>query len=402
MSDKVILHCDCNNFFASVEEKLNPQLKGVPMAVTGDPENRHGIILAKNQLAKKYDIRTAEPIWQAKRKCPSLVCVPPHHDLYNQTSKEINKIYLEYTDLVEPFSIDESFLDVTNSLHLLGVSPEQLADLLRQRIKNDIGITISVGVSFCKTFAKFGSDYKKPDATTVISRDNLKDILYPRPVSELFMAGKKTTDKLNSMGIRTIGQLAEYDSEKISKILGKSGLALWKSANGEDGEAVRSYYEPREIKSVGNSMTFKRDLCGADEIRSGIALLADMVAGRLRADNLKGNVIQLGIRDPAFNTIQRQKTLSKPTFLQKEITEVAFELAQTVWNMQHPVRLLSVTVAGITDADDDFVQMDLFSKENNDNEKLEQIEETLSAIRNRFGSDSIKFGHLADDDTGIK
>lgn len=402
MTDKVILHCDCNNFYASVEEKLNPELKNVPMAVTGDPENRHGIILAKNQLAKKYDIRTAEPIWQAKRKCPSLVCVPPHHGLYHETSKLINKIYLEYTDLVEPFSVDESFLDVTNSLHLLGISGEQLADLLRERIKNDVGITISVGVSFCKTFAKFGSDYKKPDATTVVSRENLEEILYPRPVSELFMSGKKTTDKLNSMGIKTIGQLAKYDPDKISRMLGKTGFALWKSANGEDGEAVRSYYEPREIKSVGNSMTFKRDLCGADEIRSGITLLSDMVAGRLRADGLKGNVIQLGIRDPSFNTIQRQKTLSKNTFLQKEIAEVAFELAQSVWNMQHPVRLLSVTVSGLTASDEDFVQMDMFSSQNDDNEKLEQIEETLSVIRNRFGSDSIKFGHLADGDTGIK
>ncbi len=400
--DKVILHCDCNNFYASVEEKLNPELKNIPMAVTGDPENRHGIILAKNQLAKKYNIQTAEPIWQAKRKCPSLVCVPPHHDLYHKTSKEINKIYLEYTDLVEPFSIDESFLDVTNSLHLLGITAEQLADLLRQRIKNDVGITISVGVSFCKTFAKFGSDYKKPDATTVISRENVDKILYPRPVSELFMSGKKTTDKLNSMGIKTIGQLAEYNPDKISKILGKTGFSLWKSANGEDGETVRSYYAPREIKSVGNSMTFRRDLCGADEIRSGIALLADMVAGRLRSDNLKGNVIQIGIRDPSFNTIQKQKTLSNATFLQKEISEVAFELAQTVWNMQHPVRLLSVTVSGLVSADEDFVQIDLFTTQNTNSEKLEQIEETLSAIRKRFGSDSIKFGHLADDDTGIK
>lgn len=400
--DKVILHCDCNNFYASVEEKLNPELKNIPMAVTGDPENRHGIILAKNQLAKKYNIQTAEPIWQAKRKCPSLVCVPPHHDLYHKTSKEINKIYLEYTDLVEPFSIDESFLDVTNSLHLLGVPAEQFADLLRQRIKNDIGITISVGVSFCKTFAKFGSDYKKPDATTIINRENIEDVLYPRPVSELFMSGKKTTDKLNSMGIKTIGQLAKYDPEKISKMLGKTGFALWKSANGEDGESVRSYYEPREIKSVGNSMTFRRDLCGADEIRSGIALLSDMVAGRLRSDNLKGNVIQIGIRDPSFNTIQKQKTLSNATFLQKEISEVAFELAQTVWNMQHPVRLLSVTVSGLVSADEDFVQIDLFTTQNTNSEKLEQIEETLSAIRKRFGSDSIKFGHLADDDTGIK
>ncbi len=400
--DKVILHCDCNNFFASVEEKLNPELKNIPMAVTGDPKNRHGIILAKNMLAKKYNVQTAEPIWQAKRKCPSLVCVPSHHGLYHKTSKEINKIYLEYTDLVEPFSIDESFLDVTNSLHLLDISAEQFADLLRQRIKNDIGITISVGVSFCKTFAKFGSDYKKPDATTVINRENIEDILYPCPVSELFMAGKKTTDKLNSIGIKTIGQLAKYDPDKINKMLGKPGFALWKSANGEDGESVRSYYEPREIKSVGNSMTFKRDLCGADEIRSGIALLSDMVAGRLRADELKGNVIQLGIKDPSFNTIQRQKTLSKPTFLQKEISEVAFELAQSVWNMQHPVRLLSVTVSGLVGADEDFVQMDLFSSQNEENEKLEQIEETLSTIRNRFGSTSIKFGHLADDDTGIK
>lgn len=400
--DKVILHCDCNNFFASVEEKLAPELKNVPMAVAGDPENRHGIILAKNQLAKKYNIQTAEPIWQAKRKCPSLVCVPPHHNLYNEISKEINAIYLQYTDLVEPASIDESYLDVTNSLHLFNCTPGELADLLRQRIKQEKGITISVGVSFCKSFAKFGSDYKKPDATTVVSRENFEDLLYPLPVSQLLMSGRKTTEKLNSVGIKTIGQLAKSDVNKITALLGKAGLSLWKCANGFENEEVRSFYDPREIKSVGNSMTFRRDLVGEDEIKSGISLLSDMVASRLRADGLKGNVIQLGIKDPFFNTVQKQKTVSSYTYLQKEIFDVAFSLAESVWNLNHPVRLLSVTVSGLINEDEEITQLNLFETSDNSLKKQETIENTLDNIRKKFGTDTIKLGYFKNDETGIK
>ncbi len=402
MTDRIILHCDCNSFFASVEETLCPELKNVPMAVAGDPENRHGIILAKNQLAKKYDIKTAEPIWQAMSKCPGLVCVPPHHGLYGEICHKINNIYIAYTDLVEPASIDESYLDVTNSLHLFGVSPEELADELRRRVREEIGVTISVGVSFCKTFAKFGSDYKKPDATTVISRENYKDIMFPLPVSDMLMAGKKTVEKLSSMGIETIGQLACADREMLSKYMGKAGVSLWDNANGLDDEPVRSYYEKREVKSVGNSMTFRRDLLGEDEIKNGITALADSVAGRLKAEHKKCTVVQIGIKDPQFNTVQRQKTLTAPTDLQKDITASAMELVRGNWSFYKPVRLLSVTAAGLVDENEAYTQLGLFDWDEVNSEKQSNIENAMENIRKKFGNSSIRLGYFRNNETGVK
>lgn len=399
MSDRIILHCDCNSFFASVEETLRPELKNVPMAVAGDPQNRHGIILAKNQLAKKYDVKTAEAIWMAKQKCPGLVCVPPHHELYGEFCRRINAVYTEYTDLVEPASIDESYLDVTNSLHLFGLTPRELADELRRRVREETGITISVGVSFCKSFAKFGSDYKKPDATTVLSRETYSEIMYPLPVSELLMAGRKTVERLNTFGIKTIGQLAGADREFIEKYLGKSGAALWDSANGLDDEPVRSYYEKREVKSVGNSMTFRRDIVGEAELKNGIAALCDCVAGRLKAENKKCTVVQIGIKDPMFNTLQRQKTLANPTDLQKELTKSAMELIKTNWNFYKPVRLLSVTASGLVNAAEAYTQLGMFGATGG--EKQESIEEAMENIRKKFGGSAIRFGYFKDEETGV-
>ena len=221
--DRVIFHCDCNGFYASVEELLRPELKTVPMAVAGNPESRHGIILAKNELAKRYKIQTAEAIWSAKRKCPELVCVPAHHGKYQDISKQVNAIYLQYTDLVDRFGIDESFLDVTGSLRYFGKSPKELADGIRGRVRQEIGITISVGVSFCKVIAKLGSDYKKPDATTVIFREDMARVVHPLPVSALLYAGKRSTETLKNMGITTIGQLAHSDRCEIGTALGKAG-----------------------------------------------------------------------------------------------------------------------------------------------------------------------------------
>lgn len=373
------------------------------MAVTGDPESRHGIILAKNQKAKKYGIVTAEPVIQALRKCPKLVCVLSHHDFYREICDRINAIYLEYTDLVEKASIDESYLDVTNSLHLFGGDAKILADSLRERIKNDIGITISVGVSFCKTVAKFGSDYKKPDATTVIMRENMAEIFHKADVSELFLAGKKTTERLRTLGINTIGELAAYDREKIGEVFGKQGFSLWDNANGRDDSPVASFYEKQEVKSIGNSITFRRDLLGYDEIRSGIAFLSDSVACRLRKDKKKCTVVQIGIKDTDFRVMQRQITLKKATNLQKEISEVSMSLIKGNWSMTQPVRLLSVTASGLINEDEECAQLNLFDiTDNESHEKQEKIESTLDDIRKKFGSSSIKFGYFKNDETGIK
>ena len=226
MTDRVILHCDCNGFFASVEQLKRPELKTVPMAVCGDPENRHGIILAKNEQAKGFGIKTAETIAEAKRKCPDLVLVPPHHREYAHWSRVVNAIYARYTEQVEPFGIDESWLDVTGSVGLFG-DGKTIADRLRKEVREETGLTISVGVSFNKIFAKLGSDHKKPDATTVIGRDDLSWMVWPKPVNNLLYVGTATELTLRSMGVRTIGQLALSNPEMLELRLGKLGRHLW-------------------------------------------------------------------------------------------------------------------------------------------------------------------------------
>lgn len=229
-NDRIILHCDCNCFFASVEMTFDPRLKNVPMAVGGDETKRHGIILAKNELAKKFNIKTGETLWQARRKCPELIIVPPRHEVYSEFSKRVNEIYYRYTDAVEPFGIDESWLDVTHSAHLWG-GGNAVADEIRRTVREEIGITVSVGVSFNKIFAKLGSDYKKPDATTVISRENYKKIVFPLPVGDLLYVGRASLRVLHDMGVSTIGDLAASDRHYLCEKLGKNGGQLYDFAN---------------------------------------------------------------------------------------------------------------------------------------------------------------------------
>ncbi len=399
-TQRVILHSDCNAFFASCEEMMNPSLRDVPMAVAGDPEKKHGIILAKNEKAKKYGIVTAETVYSALRKCPSLVTVPPHHGEYMRISKKINEIYLDYTDLVEPFSIDESYLDVTGSLALFNKTPEELADTIRLRIQEEIGVTVSIGVSFCKVFAKMGSEYKKPNATTCITRDNIDKILYSQPVGNFLFVGASTAGKLKKAGIYTIGDLARSSPMQLSHLLGKQGLSLWQAANGQDEDPVRSYFEKREVKSVGNSMTFSRDLTALSEIKSALSALSASVAVRLREENKKCTCVQVQIRDHDFKTISRQKTLMQPTWLQREITEVATELVTANWSIGKPIRLLGVTGAELLDADTAFLQGSLFG-EVEKSEKQEKIEDAMSALRKKYGKAVVSFGHTTHSDLGL-
>ncbi len=400
--DRVILHCDCNGFFASVETLLNPSLKDVPMAVTGDPESRHGIILAKNELAKKYGVQTAETIWQAKQKCPRLVCVPSHHGEYGRISKLVNAIYLDYTDLVDPFGIDESFLDVTGSLRLFKKTPKELADAIRERVKREIGITISVGVSFCRVLAKLGSDYKKPDATTVMDRATSKELAYPLPVSALLFAGRRTTEELAKMGILTIGQLAAADRSTLHARLGEGGDTLWRYANGLDDEPVRAFDDRPAPKSVGNGMTFRRDIAGVDEIRAGVMALTDSVAARLRAADRKCTVIQVQIKDPDFKTVQRQCTLRRATWLRQDITEHAMELIRQARGFGASIRALTVTAAGLVHSGETEEQLDMFSAmEAPKNDKREAVEKALTDIRGRHGRASIHLGCYDNPEIGV-
>ncbi len=396
--DRTILHCDLNGFYASVECLYNPELKDVPMAVSGSVENRHGIILAKNEPAKRYGIRTAETVWQAKKKCPGLTLVPPHHERYSKYSKIVNKLYEGFTDMVEPFGIDESWLDVTGSLHLFG-SGKEIADTIREKVRNEIGLTISVGVSWNKVFSKLGSDYKKPDATTVISRENYKRILYPLPVSSLLYAGKAATEALSKLGITTIGQLAAYDKKVITGLLGKMGATLHDYANGIDESPVQFAGEEREAKSVGSGMTFKRNLTGIDDISTGVLALSDEVASRLRKYGLMCSTVQVQIRDPQFNTISRQKKLVKPTCLCKDIGNAAIEIIKACWDMDAPIRMLTVTGLNIT-ADAGTGQLSFFEEEGS-SVKQEKIERVVDSIRSKYGRGAISFGATIDNDIGI-
>ena len=397
--DRTILHCDMNAFFASVELLEHPELRDKPMAVCGNPKNRHGIIVAKNEIAKKAGVKTAETIWQARRKCPDLRIVAPHHEKYAFYSKMINEIYYRYTDMVEPFSIDESWLDVTNSLNLFG-SGKDIADNIRNVVKNEIGLTLSAGVSFNKIFAKMGSEYKKPDATTVITRENFKSILWPLPVGEMFFVGKGMETKLIAAGILTIGDLATADRQFLYNMLGKHGAMVHDYANGLDNEPVAFALEKRKIKSVGNGLTFKRDLASRDDIITAVTALSDTVASRLRKYQMKAGGIKVDIKDPYFKSITRQKQLEVPTNLADEISRAAQGLILSSWNLNAKIRLLTVTGINLTDENDD-QQLSLFLMDSEKREKAEKLERTIDEIRSKYGRKAVNFGQIIQNDIGI-
>lgn len=399
--DRIILHSDCNNFFASVESVLHPELRDIPMAVAGDKESRHGIILAKNEIAKKFGVKTAETIWQAKKKCPSLVTVPPHHELYRECSEKINKIYIDYTDQVEKFSIDESWLDVTGSTRLFG-DGKTIADTIRERVKAELGISVSVGVSFNKVFAKLGSDYKKPDATTVISRENFKDILYPLPVCDMMFVGRNASEILAKCNIKTIGDLAATDPVLLEKKLGKAAFMLVKYARGEDDEPVLPFYAGHEAKSIGKGMTFSRNLVSMDDVAKGVMALSNSIARSMREKNIKCTTVCVHIKDTELKTISRQKTLSKPTFLAKDIFSVAMVLISENWKKERPIRMITVTGTNFTQ-EGTGGQMSLFDDDEQDirDKKREKLEKTIDKIRSSYGRDSIVNASVIDNDIGI-
>ncbi len=395
--DRTILHCDLNNFFASVECLYQPELKNVPMAVCGSVEDRRGIVLAKNEIAKGFGIVTAETVWQALKKCPDLVQVPPNHDRYDKYSKTVRQIYNRFTDMVEPFGIDEAWLDVTGSLNLFG-NGREIADSIRETVKEETGLTVSVGVSFNKIFAKLGSDYKKPDATTIISRENYKKIIYPLAVSELLYVGKSATASLKKMGITTIGQLANCDKVVISNKLGKMGLMIHDYANGLDDSPVQFTLEQSEAKSVGKGLTFKYNLVGIDDIKKGLLPLADNVATRLRHDGLKCSTVQVTIRDPQFKTITRQKKLEVPTHLLAEIVSVAIEIIESNWHMRNPIRMLTITGTNLV-SENVSEQLSFANPEKDTKrEKWEKVENTVDNIRSRYGYEVISLGTIANNE----
>ena len=398
-SDRVILHADCNNFFASCECLERPELRDVPMAVAGDPEDRVGVVVAKNELAKRYGVKTTDTVYAARKKCPGIVFVPPRHRYYGEISRRVNAIYCEYTEYVEPASIDESYLDVTQALPFYGLTPRALADELRRRVRAEIGITISVGVSFCKVFAKMGSDYKKPDATTVITRDNFKALLWPLPVSDLLFAGDAAVRKLQAKGIATVGDLALAKPESLRALLGKQGDLLWRCANGIDDAPVQLFGTAREIKSVSRGRTFKRDLTTEAEIKTAIVYLADAVARSLRRHGLKGEVVSIQIRRPDMTEISRQTTLGHHTHLQHEIQDTAMQLVRDHWPQGAPIRAITVGVSKLAPADAE-EQLTLFDFME-DRGRQERLEAAVEALRQKHGPGSIRLGFQENRDIGI-
>lgn len=396
--DRVILHCDMNGFFASVELLSHPELKDRPMAVCGSPDKRHGIILAKNELAKKAGVVTAETVWQALKKCPDLQFVPPHMNKYKHYSRLINEIYKRFTDMVEPFSIDESWLDVTASQSLFG-SGKEIADTIRETVKSELGLTLSAGVSFNKIFAKMGSEYKKPDATTLITRENYKEILWPLPARDMFFVGKTTAQKLAEAGIKTIGDIAAADPHTLEKMLGKQGRQLWEYTNGLDESPVARADSGEKIKSVGNGVTFTRDLVTEDDIVTAVTSLSDTVAGRLRKYGIKACGVKVDIKDPFFKVISRQKQLFTPTNLAAELAKNALDIIHASWKKGSPIRMLTITGINLTD-ENFYEQLSLFGEGSESRQKGEQIERTMDQVRKKYGSSSIGFAAVLDNDIG--
>ena len=344
----VILHSDMNNFYASVEILYDPTLRDKPVAVAGDEEARHGIVLAKNDIAKRFGIRTGQVLWEARQQCPGLVCVPAHYERYLAFSARARDIYTSYTDQVESFGLDECWLDVTGSVELFGEGPT-IADDIRDRIRRELGLTVSIGVSFNKVFAKLGSDMKKPDATTVITPENYRDKAWSLPVSDLLYVGPATTRKLNQYGITTIGELAQANPDLLYWLLGKNGIMLHQFANGQDHSGVRRYYAVPPMKSVGNSTTAPRDLVSEDDVKITLMALCESVGA---------------------------------------IWETAMGLFRRHHTSREPVRSLSVKASGLTPADG-VVQLSLFPEEQKAQRRAD-IDRALDKIRGKYGYHSIR------------
>lgn len=385
--ERVILHSDLNSFYASVECLYNPELKDKPVAVGGSIEQRHGIILTKNIIAKSFGIKTGEAIWQAKQRCPNLIVLPPNYERYIRFSKLVRKIYLDYTDKVEAFGIDENWLDVTDSARLFG-NGIAIAEEIRKRVREETGITVSVGVSWNKIFAKLGSDMKKPDAITVINRDDYKKNVWTLPAKELLYVGPSTWRKLVKIGLYTIGDIATVSPSVLKSLLGKWGEYLWSFANGLDTTPVSTVDTDSIIKGIGNSMTTPRDLENNDEVKMLFYTLSESVAERLRNHYFKGKTVQVHVRDNELGIIERQAQLNTHTFISTEIAQKAFDIFLKNWSWEKPIRSIGVRVTDLVSADG-YTQLSIFD-DDNARLKKEFLEKSIDDVRKRFGHYSIQ------------
>ena len=388
---RTILHSDCNGFYASVECLYDPDIRDKPVAVGGDAEKRHGIILAKNEIAKKYKIKTGEAIWQARQKCPSLVVVPPHFERYMRFSKMCRRIYSDYTDRIENFGLDEAWLDVSGN-DADGVT---VAQEIRRRVKEELGITVSVGVSFNKIFAKLGSDYKKPDAVTVITRDNFRDIVWPLPAEDLLYVGRATKNKLNRLGVYTIGELAAFPLSSLRDNFGKWGDVLYTFSNGLDASPVMHADETSAIKSIGNSTTTIRDLENPEDVKMIFMVLCDSVCRRLREQGARAGLVSISVRDKELWSFTRQHKLSVYTDVTEEIFAAAMELFRNNYGWEKSIRSLGVSVGELRPMNEP-VQLTMMCDEAR-RERRAALDRSLDALKRRFGTFCVRPATLMKD-----
>lgn len=413
--ERIVIHSDLNNFYASVEKRLNPELVGKPVAVCGSKEERRGIVLAKSEEAKRFGVKTGDTVWQAQKKCPGIICVPPRFDIYMEYSRKVKAIYARYTDLIEGYGIDECWLDVTHSTrifpefakkiteldgekHFTDEYLQFLGDIIRNEVKNELGVTVSCGVSFNKVFAKLGSDLKKPDGTTVISKLNYKSVVGGLPVEDLLMVGRATSAKLRGMGYTTIGRLAAADDNRIIGEFGKYGETLLKYARGEDDGEVKRMDEKREYKSIGNSCTYPEDVTSLERVERLLIVLAESVASRLRESGQGlANTVHLWVRYSDLSDFSIQKKV-RHTALCSEIAKCAFELFKSNVTPPFKVRALGVTVSGF---DNDASQV-TFDEAYGNYKKLEKVERCVDEIRKKHGYDKLQRGTVAEEPSAMR
>jgi DNA polymerase-4 len=374
-----------NNYFASVECLHQPEIRGCPVAVCGAAEMRQGIVLAKNGIAKQQGVLTGESIPEARAKCPDLVVVKPHYPLYLKYAKLARRIYTDFTDKLTVYGLDEAWLDVTASLSLYGTG-EAIADRIRERVREELGLTVSIGVSFNRIFAKLGSDRKKPDATTVISKENYKDVVWPLPAKELLFVGKSIQHKLYLHNILSIGDIAASDPLRLKKLLGKVGLMLWQFACGDDSAFLPEEEDDTRIRSIGNHSTPPKNLRTPQDVKLLFYVLADSVATRLRSNQAGGRTVQIHVKDSAFQTKEYQMRLRKPTQSASEILFAAMHLFSSHYTWKNPVRTLGIRISDLEDAIPH--QLSMFDAE--EPAKIRKLEFAVDEIRRRFGYFSIE------------
>ena len=386
MSFRTILHADMNNCYASIEMLHHPKLRGHAVAVGGSAEERHGIILARNYEARFYGVKVGQALWEARLKCPGLIIVPPDYDKYLRFSRMFRAILHDYSPQIEPFGLDESWVDVTGSLKLFG-NGKAIADEIRERVKFELGITVSVGVSYNKIFAKLGSDIKKPDATTVITRGNFREIVWPLPAAELLGVGRATQIALAKYNIKTIGDIATCNPNHLKSWFGKWGLFLHTYANGLDTSPVAEFGEEKVVKSVGNSTTCPRDLENDGDAHIVFQNLAESVAERMRELGLQAGTVEISLRDNELLWFTRQTALPRPTHISAELCSAAMRLLRANYKWDKPLRSIGIRGTNLIPIGA-ARQLSLFEDEGK-RERAEKLEYVIDDIRRRFGHSAI-------------